>query len=304
MTRRTRFTDLVGCTVPIQSAAMGGVVTPELAAAVARAGGLGMLAAPAFTEGGIDAQVGRVETSDTGDGAVGVGFLMPFLDRDAFTRVAGRVRLVECFYGTPDADLVALAHGAGALVSWQVGSVDEARAALDAGCDVVVAQGVEAGGHIRGDRPLDDLLAEVRPLTDTPIVAAGGIGTAARAAELLDRGADAVRIGTRLLATAEADVHPDYAAALVPATAADTVVTETFAAAWPDAPHRTLRSCVDASDDDPATRLPIPPTRAFDGDVATAALYAGESVDRVTGPTTVAAVMAEFTAGPGGPDTR
>lgn len=292
-TRPTRFTGLVGCTEPIQSAAMGGVVTPQLAAEVALAGGLGMLAAPVVTEGGIDAQIddafGRV-----GDGVIGVGFLVPFLDRAEFARVAARVGLVECFYGDPDAGLVRTAHDGGALMSWQVGSTEEARVALDAGCDLIVVQGVEAGGHVRGNRPLDDLLAGIRPLTERPVVAAGGVGTPERARELFDAGADAVRIGSRFLATAEADVHPGYAAALYRATADDTVVTETFAAAWPDAPHRTLASCVEASADDPATRIPIPPTRGFTGDVAAAALYAGRSVDAVTGPTTVAEVMAEF----------
>ncbi|HET8930123.1 MAG TPA: nitronate monooxygenase, partial [Acidimicrobiales bacterium] len=196
----------------------------------------------------------------------------------------------------PDPALVQVVHAGAGLAAWQVGSTDEARAALDAGCDLVVVQGFEAGGHVHGDRPLDELLAQVRAMTDRPIVAAGGIGTAARAAALLAAGADAVRIGTRFLASAEADVHPDYAAALVAASADDTVVTETFALGWPDAPHRVLRSSIEASDLSPAQRLPLPPGRSFDGDVGAAALYAGRSVDAVTGETTAAEIVAEFAA--------
>ena len=89
--------------------------------------------------------------------------------------------------------------------------MDEANAAVDAGCDYVVAQGVEAGGHVRGTTPLAELLPPVRAAVDVPVVAAGGIGTAAEVRAALDQGADAVRVGTRFLAAVEADVHPDYA---------------------------------------------------------------------------------------------
>ncbi len=293
-TSSNRFTRLVGCRVPLQLAAMGGVSTAPLAGAVAAAGGLGMLAAATVTADELARRVDEARTIGGPDGRVGVGFLMPFLDREAFEVAATRAAVVECFYGAPDTDLVAVVHAGGALAAWQVGSVDEARAALDADCDFVVVQGVEAGGHIHGNRPLDELLAEVRAATDRPLVAAGGIGTPRRAAALLEAGADAVRIGTRFLVTPEADVHPGYAAALVDADADDTVVTETFSLGWPDAPHRALRSSVAASDLPPAQRLPLPPGRDFAGDVAAAALYAGRSVDAVTGPATAAEIVAEF----------
>jgi imidazole glycerol phosphate synthase subunit HisF len=78
-----------------------------------------------------------------------------------------------------------------------VGSAEEARAAEAAGCDLVVAQGVEAGGHVRGTQPLDELLAEVLGAVSVPVVAAGGIGSAERVAQLVAAGADAVRVGTR-----------------------------------------------------------------------------------------------------------
>jgi NAD(P)H-dependent flavin oxidoreductase YrpB (nitropropane dioxygenase family) len=275
---------------------MGGVSTAPLAGAVAAAGGLGMLAAAMVPADELAGRIGEAATIGGPDGRIGVGFLMPFLDRDAFEVAAEHAAVVECFYAEADPALVEVVHATGALAAWQVGSVDDARVALDAGCDFVVVQGVEAGGHVHGDRPLGELLAAVRGLTDRPIVAAGGIGTGPRAAALLDAGADAVRVGTRFLAAAEADVHPEYVAALVDATADETVVTETFAFAWPDAPHRVLRSSIDASDLAPNERLPLPPGREFTGDVAAAALYSGRSVDAVTGTTTAAEVVAEFAA--------
>ncbi|MBA3655473.1 MAG: nitronate monooxygenase, partial [Actinobacteria bacterium] len=167
---RTAFTELVGCSVPIQQAGMGGVTTVALAAAVADAGGLGMLAMPS----GEDLAALKAATP----GAFGVNFLMPFLDRDAVAGAAESARVVEFFYAPPDPSLVETVLAGGALAAWQVGSADEARQAVDAGCDFVVAQGVEAGGHVRGTTGLLPLLDAVLDAVDVPVVAAGGIGTA------------------------------------------------------------------------------------------------------------------------------
>ncbi|HRW40449.1 MAG TPA: nitronate monooxygenase [Microthrixaceae bacterium] len=292
-----RFTGLVGCRVAIQLAAMGAVSTPALAGAVAGAGGLGMLSGTALPPDELDRQLSSaVAAAAGGGGVVGVGFLMPFLDVTPFEAAAGAAPLVECFYGDPDADLAQRAHDAGALLSWQVGSLDEALRAVDAGCDLVVLQGTEAGGHVRGASGLVDLVSTARPRLEVPVVAAGGIGTPARAAELLAAGADAVRVGTRFLAATEADVHPGYLAALVAAGGDDTTITEAFSGGWPNAPHRVLTSCVTASDADPVTRSVICPTRGFTGDITSAALYAGRSVGAVTGETTAAAIVEEFAA--------
>ena len=94
------------------------------------------------------------------------------------------------------------------IVGWQVGDVDEAKAAVDVGCQYVIAQGVEAGGHVRGTIPLHELVPRVRDAVDVPVVAAGGIGTRADVARALALGADAVRVGTRFVAAAESAAHP------------------------------------------------------------------------------------------------
>ena len=273
---------------------MGGVTTPGLAAAVAREGALGMIAAGGLPADVVVGQVGAaIDTAGAGT-RVGASFLMPFFDERAIDAVSGIAALVECFYGDPDARVVRRIHDGGALAAWQVGTDVEARAAVDAGCDVVVVQGREAGGHVRGTVPLLQLLDRVRGRTDVPLVAAGGIGTGTAMAAALLAGADAVRVGTRFVATSEADVHPSYGAALIAAGSDDTVLTEAFSMGWPHAPHRVLRRCVEASALDPALRSPVPPTRAFDGDVAAAALYAGESVGDVTAVLPAAAVVREL----------
>jgi NAD(P)H-dependent flavin oxidoreductase YrpB (nitropropane dioxygenase family) len=274
----TRFTSLVGCRLPIQQAGMGVVTTPALAAAVARAGGLGMLAASGLDAQQVIDQLTVTSAAAGPDAPIGVNFLVPFLDLGAFEAAVNHAGLVECFYGDPDEGLADLAHDGDALIAWQVGSLDEALAAQAVGCDIVVAHGLEAGGHARGSTPLLTLIDSIRGELDVPLVAAGGIGSGHAMAIALRAGADAVRIGTRLLATVEADVHPAYVDALVQAEATDTVVTEAFSMGWPGAPHRVLRSCIEASDADPSKRSPLPPNRAFAGNVEAAALYAGTSV--------------------------
>jgi nitronate monooxygenase len=299
------FCDLVGVRVPLQLAGMGGGVSDAaLASAVSDAGGLGMVGALGF------APLAEVIEGMGQDRAYGINFLMPFLDREAVTLAASRARVVEFFYDDPDAELVSLVHEGGALAAWQVGSADEAQAAVANGCDLVVVQGTEAGGHVRGQQPLTDVLRETVATVSVPVVAAGGIGTADDVARALEHGASAVRVGTRFLAATESCAHPLYVGALVRARAEDTVLTEAFSVGWPDAPHRVLRACVevagDTEDDVVATMrtnagdLPIPrlsvmpPTRDTYGRISAMALYAGTSVDGVTGRKPAAEIVAEL----------
>src|SRR5919112_409052 len=152
----TRFTELVGCEVPIQQAGMGAVSPPELVAAVSNAGGLGMLGRAGW--GGrklanLNRLIDQVEAL-TGR-PFGVNFIvapehMDDTDPSCFALAARRARVVEFFWAWPDPALIATVHEQGALVSWQVGSREEAVAAAEAGADLIVAQSVEAGGHGRG----------------------------------------------------------------------------------------------------------------------------------------------------------
>jgi nitronate monooxygenase len=230
-------------------------------------------------------------------GPVGVNFLMPFLDRAAVELAATKARVVEFFYGQPDATLVELVHASGALACWQVGTPLEAVAAAEAGCDFIVVQGVEAGGHVRGCLGLFPFLSEVLETVDVPVLAAGGIGTGSAMAAALVAGAAGVRVGTRFVAAKESEAHPAYIDALLAATAEDTVLTEAFSVGWPDAPHRVLRACVEAAQafqgDVVAEqllgdkRMPVPrlaariPTRNTTGTIAAMSLAAGESVGAV-----------------------
>ena len=291
---KTRFTDLLGCRHPLQQAGMGGLASPDLAVAVAGAGALGMLSGA----GGVRALAGQLDALSPGL-TIGVNFLVPFLDPAALEEAAARTPYVELFWGTPDADLIDRIHRHGALAGWQVGSVEEARAAADSGCDLIVAQGVEAGGHVRGSVGLLALLDEVKAAVDLPVVAAGGIGSDRAMAAALVAGADAVRVGTRFLAATECGAHPDYVDALIRSRADDTVVTTAFGLGWPDAPHRVLRSAVAAGEalGDTQSWSPEWPTLAASGSVEARALYAGQSVGAVRSRQSAAEIVAELVDG-------
>jgi NAD(P)H-dependent flavin oxidoreductase YrpB (nitropropane dioxygenase family) len=135
------------------------------------------------------------------------------------------------------------AHRNGVKVLIQVGSVAEAEAAAAAGVDAVIAQGVEAGGHVRGTTSIWDLLpAMVEAVRPVPVLASGGIGDGAGIARALRLGAQAVSLGTRFVASDEAWVHPLYKQRIVDSAAEDTFLGELFNAWWPNAPHRVLRN--------------------------------------------------------------
>jgi NAD(P)H-dependent flavin oxidoreductase YrpB (nitropropane dioxygenase family) len=161
---------------------------------------------------------------------------------------------------------------------------------------VVVVQGVEAGGHVRGTVGLFPLLEEVRNVVDVPLVAAGGIGTGRAVAAALTAGADAVRIGTRFVAAKESIAHPLYVDALIAARAQDTIITTAFGDGWPDAPHRVLKSCLDAGNGLGVAQSwgPNWPTANDDGPVEARPLYAGQSVGSVLSRQAASEIVAEL----------
>ena len=303
-----RFTELVGSTLPLQQAGMSGTATSTLAAAVSNAGALGMIGIGRQQLSVIERSLDELTALTTAP--VGATCIAHFVHDDVVELVASRLPIIEFFYEWPDPARVPV----GVICGWQVGSVDEARAAVDAGCQYVIAQGMEAGGHVRGHVPLAQLLAEVCAAVDVPVVAAGGIGNAEAVRTAMAMGADAVRVGTRFVATSESYAHPVYIDALVAADTDDSVLTEAFGVGWPDAPHRVLRSSIEAATAAPSDVIgetvprggqPLPmvrfgagsPNRDTTGDIRAMALYAGRSVGSVDRVMTAAEVVAELSAG-------
>jgi NAD(P)H-dependent flavin oxidoreductase YrpB (nitropropane dioxygenase family) len=247
---------------------MGGVGTRELAGAVAGAGGLGMVRDRGFAPS---------------SGVCGTNFLIPFgPEIDEVAEAASIGGIVEFSSGDPRPDLVKAVHGQGALAGWQVGSAVEAQAAEECGCDYVIAQGIEAGGHVRGTEPLEQVLASVRDAVRVPVLAAGGVATAERFAEVMRLGADGVRVGTRFVVCAESRAHSRYVEAILEASGDDaTVLTEWFSEGWRNAPHRVLTSALQGARQS-GWRNVNPPTREVERDPADMAMYAGTGVSDIT----------------------
>jgi NAD(P)H-dependent flavin oxidoreductase YrpB (nitropropane dioxygenase family) len=144
-------------------------------------------------------------------------------------------------------------HEAQIPVLCTVGNLAQARSALAAGADGLVVQGVEAGGHLMGDRPLKDLLPRVRELGDFPLLAAGGIAEFGDVQAVLARGADAAVAGTRFLLTHESRAHPAYKRRVQSATR--TVRTMLFGVGWP-LEHRVVPNAATERWSGPAGELP------------------------------------------------
>jgi nitronate monooxygenase len=139
---------------------------------------------------------------------------------------------------------VARAKAGGAIVLHTVTTAKEARQALECGVDVVIAQGWEAGGHVRGAvASLPLIPAVVDAVGQVPVVAAGGIADGRGLAAVLALGASGAWIGTRFLASQEVEIHPQYRDRLLQAAEDDTVyLEELFDIGWAKAPHRVLRN--------------------------------------------------------------
>jgi nitronate monooxygenase len=295
----------LGIDYPILSVGMGALAGPALAAAVSNAGACGVLGrvsgAPASH---LRQQIQHVRTLT--DKPFGVNIILATLQEGYIEAcLEAHVPLLVLFWGDP-APYVQEAHRRGTKVYIQVGSVKEAIAAAEAGVDAIIAQGMEAGGHVKSTTALSTLLpAIVEAVQPVPVIAAGGIATGRGLVAALSLGAQAVSLGTRFLCSDEALAAPEYKARLVQGTAEDTVYVTLFDIGWADAPHRVLRNKAvaewEAAGRPPPGQRPgegsvigtVPrgettielvrysarsyPLPGFQGDIEYAVLYAGES---------------------------
>jgi nitronate monooxygenase len=296
MALATEFTELLGVRHPIALAPMGGSAGGALAAAVSRAGGLGLLGAGAGDRAWLERELPIV--AEVTDRPWGVGFLAWAADARGVERAleCGPAAVMFSFGDpTPFADRV---HRANARLVVQVTDLDEARQALEAGADVLVAQGSESGGH--GARHGRSTLPFVPLVVDlagpVPVLAAGGIADGRGVAAALALGASGALIGTRFQATTEALVPPSVGQALLRGRGADTersgVLDVVRGAGW-DVSRYTARTLghphldlwrgreAELADDPRAAR------RRYEDDVARGTVpalpvWASEAVDLVT----------------------
>jgi NAD(P)H-dependent flavin oxidoreductase YrpB (nitropropane dioxygenase family) len=239
---RTRLCDLLGIDVPILAAPMGpDISSPELAAAVSNAGGLGLVSFGVYPPPLLRQLIRRMR--ELTDRPFGVNFILALAQPEQVERcIEERVPSLSFAWGDPT-PYIERAHAAGIRVLDQVGSVAEARRSAAAGADVIIAQGFEAGGHVAGTVTTMALVPRVvDAVAPVPVVAAGGIADARGLVAALALGAEGVSLGTRFLATPEANAHPTYKRRVVEATEEQTVHTRLFGGGWPGAPVRTLRT--------------------------------------------------------------
>jgi NAD(P)H-dependent flavin oxidoreductase YrpB (nitropropane dioxygenase family) len=236
---KTRICDLFGIEPPIFCAAMGGVALGELAAAVSEAGAFGALSSAGFSVGGVMREIGEARRLTRKPFAVGL--LIPLLAPGVFEAVLeARVPAIIFFWGDAS-PFIPRCKSAGIRTIVQVGSAAEASQAKSAGADAVIAQGLEAGGHVRGTVSTVVLIPAVRDaIGDTPLIAAGGIADGRGLVAALALGADGAMFGTRFIATRESAAHPIYKRRVMEAREDQTVYTTLFDIGWPGAPHRVL----------------------------------------------------------------
>ncbi|MCU0269820.1 MAG: nitronate monooxygenase [Acidimicrobiales bacterium] len=226
---RTRLTELLDIEHPVMLAGMGGVAYHELVAAVSAAGGFGCLGASTMSSDQMVAEILAVRAAT--DKPFGVDLLTAApgdLAAQVEQIIAHGATLFVAGLGVPR-DVIDLCHRHGLLVMNMCGKVRHALAAVEAGCDLVVAQGTEAGGHTGQVATMALLPQIVDAVGDrVPVVAAGGIFDGRGLAAALALGADGAWIGTRFIATPEANSVAGYKDALL-ATAEDgTTITRAY----------------------------------------------------------------------------
>jgi len=226
---RTRLTEALGIEHPVMLAGMGGVSYHRLVAAVCEAGGFGCLGASTMPPRTMVTEMAEVRALT--DRPFGVD-LLTAMPGDLVSQVGlvveGGASVFVAGLGVPS-EVVELCHSSGLLVVNMCGKVEHARRAVDAGCDLVVAQGTEAGGHTG----LVATMALVPQVVDAvgaqvPVVAAGGIFDGRGLAAALSLGADGVWIGTRFIATPEARSVPGYKDALVSSREDGTTISRAY----------------------------------------------------------------------------
>ncbi|HEY2987760.1 MAG TPA: nitronate monooxygenase [Candidatus Binatia bacterium] len=244
----TRICDLLGIQHPIVLGGMGGATSAPLVAAVSNAGAFGTLGTSGLNDAQLRAEVEAIRRATAKP--FGINHLLFEIDEDRFTStLEARPAVVAFAWARADQDLRAYfkrAHDAGCKVMHMAGEVPEAARAAEAGADVIVAQGTEAGGHVGWMAAMPLVPMIVKAVAPLPVLAAGGIADGKGLAAALALGADGVLVGTRFMATDESPLHTNFKQAIVRSDGHDTMLTEipdiASGRVWPGAMSRARRN--------------------------------------------------------------
>lgn len=304
----TDWSAMMGLSVPILNAPMGGAAGGALAAAVTGAGGLGMIGmGSAGSAAALASELGHVAHLRR---RFGIGLIDWGARADPGlleTALAAQPALLSVSFGE-DWAWVPRARDAGCLTATQVADLDGALRAAEAGIELLVARGAEGGGHGQPRRDTLSLLREILDRVDLPVLAAGGISSGRTLAAALAAGASGAWIGTAFAACRESTLPEAAREAMIAADGADTVVTRAFDVAlgypWPASiPERVIRNAFSDLWDGREQELAADSAAAAllraaiaGGDYRLAPVNAGRGVGDVTGVEPAAAVIARLCA--------
>lgn len=244
----TRICRLLGIPHPIVLGGMGGATSPPLVAAVSNGGGFGTLGTSNLSADQLERDIASIR--ERTNKPFGINHLM-FQIQDEIFRITLRARPAVVAFAWPRLDqnlreYFKRTHGAGCKVMYMAGEVPLAIRAVEAGADIIVAQGTEAGGHVgwMASMPLVPMI--VRAVAPVPVLAAGGIADGCGLAAALALGAEGALLGTRFMATPEAPIHANFKQAIVDSDGHDTILTEipdiASGRVWPGAMARAQRN--------------------------------------------------------------
>ena len=311
---KTSLTNLLKIKYPILQAPIGSATTPELAAAVSNAGGLGSLALSWKSPDETREMIRKTKQLTSKPFAVN---LVLAFEQDERVQICieEKVAVVSFFWGDGSRFFPELKKN-NILAAQTVSNAGEAVYYEDKGADFLIAQGWEAGGHVKGTVAMSILIPAIADKVNIPIAAAGGIADGRGFMAALGLGAAGICLGTRFLMSKEAGVHPVYQELITNASENDTYYAEKlFNIGWDDAPHRVLNNStvagwLSAGKPDAGARpgedeimahypdgRPIPryaynsPMRNITGNLEAMALYAGQSAGLISGIKSAAGII-------------
>lgn len=220
---KTRITELLGIEYPIIQGGMAWVAEHNLAAAVSEAGGLGLIGAANAPVEVVRDEIRKTRELTDKPFGVNIMLMSPFADGVAEMIVQEGVKVVTTGAGNPG-KYMEMWKNAGIKVIPVVASVALARMMEKGGADAVVAEGMEAGGHI-GEQTTMSLVPQVVDAVSIPVIAAGGIGDGRGMAAAFMLGAEAVQMGTRFVVCKESTVHQNYKDRIIKSKDIDSTVT-------------------------------------------------------------------------------
>lgn len=220
---KTRLTEILGLKYPVIQGGMAWVAESHLASAVSKAGGLGLIAAASAPAEWVREQIREVRKHTNCPFGVNIMMISPNADDVAKIVVEENVPVVTTGAGTPE-KYMAMWKEAGIKVIPVVASVAMAKRMERCGADAIVAEGTEAGGHI-GENTTMVLVPQIADAVQIPVIAAGGIADGRGMAAAFMLGAEGIQMGTRFVATVEAEVHENYKQCITKAKDIDSRVT-------------------------------------------------------------------------------